>query len=254
MPLTYSRLSRRKEDHVLINSDHDHHPEAGHPGQVQGNREGFSSSLGVISATLGSAVGLGNIWKFPYETGRNGGAAFIVIYLACVFLVSLPVVTIPTVFTSIPLGTVFMVLFFILVSIAATGAMLSLLEVPVAYLVEERHWTRPFATLAAVIGIALVGSTATLSATVLKTIKPFGLDFIDLYDFLTSNIFMPVGGITIAVFLGWRLKAALVRQAVSNGGTIHNNHLSKVFLFLVRYVAPVAIALILLSGLGIIRH
>lgn len=54
-------------------------------------REGFTSSVGVIAATLGSAVGLGNIWKFPYITGENGGAAFILVYLVCVTLVGLPV-------------------------------------------------------------------------------------------------------------------------------------------------------------------
>ncbi|CCO08007.1 Transporter (fragment) [Desulforamulus hydrothermalis] len=54
-------------------------------------REGFGSTLGVIAATLGSAVGLGNIWKFPYITGENGGAAFILIYLLCVGLIGLPV-------------------------------------------------------------------------------------------------------------------------------------------------------------------
>lgn len=44
-------------------------------------RDGFTTGLGVIAATLGSAVGLGNIWKFPHLTGQNGGAAFIIIYL-----------------------------------------------------------------------------------------------------------------------------------------------------------------------------
>ena len=55
------------------------------------NRDKFTTSLGVMTATLGSAVGLGNIWKFPYFTGKNGGAAFIIIYLICVVLAGLPV-------------------------------------------------------------------------------------------------------------------------------------------------------------------
>ncbi len=54
-------------------------------------RDGFTTSLGVIAATLGSAIGLGNIWKFPSLTGTNGGAAFLVLYLACTLLVGLPV-------------------------------------------------------------------------------------------------------------------------------------------------------------------
>lgn len=55
------------------------------------SRSGFSSRIGFIAAAAGSAVGLGNIWKFPYETGQNGGAAFLITYLACIFLIGFPV-------------------------------------------------------------------------------------------------------------------------------------------------------------------
>ena len=53
-------------------------------------RGNFGSKLGIILATAGSAVGLGNIWRFPYMTGQNGGAAFILIYLVCIILLGLP--------------------------------------------------------------------------------------------------------------------------------------------------------------------
>lgn len=53
-------------------------------------RVNFGSKIGVILATAGSAVGLGNIWRFPYMTGENGGAAFILIYVACVFILGIP--------------------------------------------------------------------------------------------------------------------------------------------------------------------
>ncbi len=52
-------------------------------------RDGFSSGFGVLAATLGSAVGLGNIWKVPYLTGANGGAGFLVLYLAATLLIGL---------------------------------------------------------------------------------------------------------------------------------------------------------------------
>ncbi len=54
-------------------------------------REKFGSKIGAILAAAGSAVGLGNIWRFPIETGRNGGAAFVLIYLACIFVIGFPV-------------------------------------------------------------------------------------------------------------------------------------------------------------------
>ena len=56
---------------------------------TKNDRANFGSKLGVILASAGSAVGLGNIWRFPYETGNHGGAAFILIYLACVLILSL---------------------------------------------------------------------------------------------------------------------------------------------------------------------
>jgi len=59
--------------------------------ESSGKRDGFTTTVGVIVATLGSAVGLGNIWKFPSLTGMNGGAAFLIIYLAMTLLVGLPV-------------------------------------------------------------------------------------------------------------------------------------------------------------------
>jgi NSS family neurotransmitter:Na+ symporter len=57
------------------------------------DRATFGSKLGVIFASVGSAVGLGNIWRFPYETGQNGGAAFLLLYILCVVLIGLPVMT-----------------------------------------------------------------------------------------------------------------------------------------------------------------
>ncbi len=54
------------------------------------NRGGFSSRIGFIVAAAGSAVGLGNIWKFPYEVGENGGAMFLLVYLICTFVICFP--------------------------------------------------------------------------------------------------------------------------------------------------------------------
>ena len=55
------------------------------------NRANFGSKLGAILAAAGSAVGLGNIWRFPYETGEHGGAAFILVYIGCVLLFGVPI-------------------------------------------------------------------------------------------------------------------------------------------------------------------
>ncbi|MCQ2259036.1 MAG: sodium-dependent transporter [Bacteroidaceae bacterium] len=58
---------------------------------MENNRENFGSKIGAILAAAGSAVGLGNVWRFPIETGQNGGAAFIIIYVICIVLLGLPI-------------------------------------------------------------------------------------------------------------------------------------------------------------------
>ena len=58
---------------------------------TRNERANFGSKLGVILASAGSAVGLGNIWRFPFETGNHGGAAFILIYLVCVLIIGIPI-------------------------------------------------------------------------------------------------------------------------------------------------------------------
>src|SRR6056297_967008 len=55
------------------------------------NRDSFGSKFGVIAATAGSAVGLGNIWRFPYVAGENGGAAFLIIYVLAIIIIGMPV-------------------------------------------------------------------------------------------------------------------------------------------------------------------
>ena len=55
-------------------------------------RGGFATRVGAIAAAVGSAVGLGNIWRFPYEAGMNGGGAFILVYIGCILVMGIPVI------------------------------------------------------------------------------------------------------------------------------------------------------------------
>ncbi|GAW66559.1 sodium-dependent transporter, SNF family [Geoanaerobacter pelophilus] len=165
---------------------------------------------------------------------------------------SLLFITIPAVFSQMPFGNVFVVLFFVLGAIASTGAMLSIMEVPVAYLHQRFGVSRFNATAATGILLALIGSTAALSNSVLSEFKLFGMTMFDLYDFLTSNLLMPVGGLFICIFVGWVWGEKQVRAALSNDGQLQNGAVIGIFFFIVRYVAPVTIGVILLRGLKII--
>ena len=165
---------------------------------------------------------------------------------------SLLFITIPAVFSQMPFGNVFVVLFFVLGAIAATGAMLSIMEVPVAYLHQRFAFSRLKATALTVILLALIGATAALSNSTLAGFKLFGMTMFDFYDFLTSNLLMPMGGLFICIFVGWVWGEEKVGAALSNDGELHNRAMIATFFFIVRYVAPVTIAVILLRGLKII--
>jgi len=165
---------------------------------------------------------------------------------------SLLFITIPAVFSQMPFGNVFVVLFFVLGAIAATGAMLSIMEVPVAYLHQRFGFTRFRATALTVALLALIGSTAALSNSTLAGFKLFGMTMFDLYDFLTSNLLLPLGGFFICIFVGWVWGEQKVRAALSNDGALENRAMISTFFFIVRYVAPVTILVILLRGLKII--
>ncbi|MGI6631569.1 MAG: sodium-dependent transporter [Bacillota bacterium] len=161
-------------------------------------------------------------------------------------------VTIPAVFSAMPLGRILLPLFFVLAFIAATGAMLSLYEVPVAYLVGSFGWSRKKATIATLVGLAVVGSTAALSNSLTANWKILGMTPFDFFDWSTSSILMPLGGLMLCLFVGWRWGAAQLKAALSNEGTLNNETLISVFTGVVKVITPVAVLLVLLTGLKII--
>ena len=164
---------------------------------------------------------------------------------------SLVFMTIPAVFTSMPGGSIFMTLFFILTAIASVGAMLSLLEVPVAILSERFNLGRKKASLYTILLIALFGVPAALSNSLTADFKLFGLNTFDIYDFISSNILMPVGGILICLFVGWVYGLPQLEKELSNNGAINNKPLIRVVFFAVRYITPISITVVLLHGLKV---
>ena len=161
--------------------------------------------------------------------------------------------TIPLVFGQMAMGGLFTTLFFLLAAIATIGAMVSLIEVPVAWIVEKGAVRRPVAAIIAAAAMLALGVPATLSQSpVLAEVKPFGKSFFDLFDFLSSNVLLPVGGLAIAIVGGWLLPKQVFLDEANAGHAVAPWHGSAVHGF-VRYVAPGLILLILLSSLGLIR-
>lgn len=156
--------------------------------------------------------------------------------------------TLPMLFNQMAGGYWFCLIFFVLLAIAALTSTISLLEVLVAYLSEEMHLKRNLATIVACAGTMLLGVFASLS---LMSNTPFaigGRPVFDLMDYISSNILLPVGGVLIVIFVGWKLGKQKFFDEVSNEGTIKAS-LKKIIFFIIRYLAPVAIAIVFISGL-----
>lgn len=165
---------------------------------------------------------------------------------------SLLFITIPAVFASMPMGNVFMVIFFILTFIASVGAQVSLFEVTVAFIQEKWKRSRKVATFITAIGMVVVGSTAALSNSSLGGVKLFGLSPFDFFDYLSSNILMPVGGFFICIFVGWVWGKEKYMDALTNHGTLKNQTFAKVLFFITRYIAPLMVLLVFLNNLKVI--
>lgn len=161
-------------------------------------------------------------------------------------------ITLPNIFEQIPGGFIFSILFFLLLGVAALTSSISILEVVVAYLSEEKNISRTKATLIAASSITVLGIFCTLSMGPLKDFLIFGHNIFDVLDKIASNILLPLGGMLISIFVGWKLKRSIVIDELSNYGTVRIISLN-LFIFLVRYLAPISIFIVFLHGVGIIK-
>ena len=159
--------------------------------------------------------------------------------------------TLPKVFQNLPAGEIWAILFFILLTFAALTSAISLLEVSVSYLVEEKKIKRTPATLIATCIITFLGSFCTLSFGPLREMQLFGLNLFEVLDYLCSNILLPVGGILLSIFTGWYLDKSILYRELSNEGSLKIRFF-KTYIFILRYIAPACIGMVLLHSTGIL--
>ncbi len=158
--------------------------------------------------------------------------------------------TLPFVFGQMPAGGLVAILFFTALLVAALTSSISMLEVAVAYLVEEKKFSRIAACIVLFIICWVIGAVCSLSFGPLSHIKIDGGNLFDFFDNLSSNILMTLGSLLTVLFVGWRLKKTDVYDEFTNGGTLSRNaKLFGVLWFLIRFVCPLAIIAIFVSGL-----
>lgn len=158
--------------------------------------------------------------------------------------------TLPFVFSQMPAGGFVAILFFVALLVAALTSSISMLEVAVAYLVEEKRFSRMAACLILFVICWIVGAVCSLSFGPLSDITIGGRTIFDFFDNLSSNILMTLGSLLTVLFVGWRLKKTDIYDEFTNGGTLRTNvKIFGVLWFLIRFVAPLAIISIFVTNM-----
>ncbi len=162
--------------------------------------------------------------------------------------------TLPFIFAKMGSAAGFMsaaasIVFFLTILVAALTSSISMMEVGVAYLVEERHVSRHRATLGIFFFSFAAGILCSLSFGPLSGVKIAGNSIFDFLDKLCSNWLLTLGALFFCLFVGWKMDRSAVRDELTNGGSrTFNARVFPVIYFLVRYIAPAAILLVFLSG------
>lgn len=167
---------------------------------------------------------------------------------------SLIFITLPNVFerafAAVPfIGYIVSILFYLLIALAALTSIISMHEVPTSFVCEEFRVGRRLAA-AIVTGLAMaVGVLCSLSMGECRWLSLFGKNLFDFFDFLTANVLLTLGGFLNCIFVGWYVPHKIVRDEVSNWGTLRVRYF-RLFVFAAKYVCPAAILSIFLHQYG----
>lgn len=208
-----------------------------------------ASQIAIIDCMVAILAGL-MIFPAAFSVGVNpdSGPSLIFITLPNVFQQA---------FGSIPvLGYCISLLFFVLLSLAALTSLMSLHEVSTAFIHEEMTVSRKTAALIVTILTAIIGTFCSLSLGAVDGMVIIGKSLFDWFDFITGQIFLPIVGFLTCIFIGWFVPHQIVRNEFMNGGTLRSIgyvRMFHVFLFLVKYICPLAILLIFLHQFGLLK-
>lgn len=187
---------------------------------------GFAIMPAVFAADIEPGAGPGLIFEtLPFIFAKMGAAA--------------PV-----------LSRIVSILFFVTILIAALTSSISMYEVGVAYLVEERKLSRRKSVLLIFAGTWVLGALCSLSFGPLSGVHIFGETIFNFCDKLTSNFLMTFGSLLFVFFVGWKMKREEVRREFTNEGSLRRSgRLFPVIYFMIRYVAPLVILVIFVTNL-----
>ncbi len=207
-----------------------------------------ASQIAIIDCLVAILAGL-MIFPAAFSVGVNpdSGPSLIFITLPNVFQQA---------FASMPLvGYCISLLFFVLLSLAALTSLMSLHEVSTAFIHEELKMSRKKAALLVTVTTSVIGAFCSLSMGAVDGLVFFGKSLFDWFDFITGQIFLPIVGFLTCIFIGWFVPHHIVRNEFTNQGELKSIgyvRLFHVYIFLVKYVCPLAILLVFLHQFGLL--
>jgi len=235
--------------------------------------EGFLAALGQVFFTL--SLGMGCMITYGSYLKKNEdlplNAKYVVTFDTIIALLAgfvifpavfafglepaagpgLTFITLPAVFSQMgAAGHIFGTMFFALLTIAALTSAISLLEVVAAYFIDEIKWNRKKATIWMGIAIWFLGIFPSLGYSTLSHVKLIkGFDILDSFDFFANNVLLPLGGMLIAIFIGWFWGTD---KALEEANTGASTKLGSSYSFLIKYVVPIAVFIVFLNSVGLL--
>ncbi|QAS53255.1 sodium-dependent transporter [Halobacillus litoralis] len=157
-------------------------------------------------------------------------------------------ITLPSIFEQMPFGGIIGMVFFFALVLASLSSSVSILEVPTAFFMRIFGWSR-FATSVLMGSIMFVmGIGVSLGFGIWSGVTPIGeRNILDSMDYIASNILLPLGGLSMALLMGWYLKRSVALEATD----LTHSPLGSLWYFIVKFVAPVLILLIFLNKIGL---
>lgn len=179
------------------------------------------------------------LFAFGLEPAQGPGLIFVVV---------------PNIFAQMGgIGVLFSGIFFMALFVAALTSSVSLMEVVVAYLIDQHKMPRKKAVYATSAIMAVMCTLSSLSLGVMSGFKILGVGVFDFFDILTDKIFLAIGGMLLAIFVGWSMKKEDLKDELTNGGTVAFG-LFEVWYNLTKFVIPVAIAIVAFAGITAIQQ
>lgn len=153
-------------------------------------------------------------------------------------------VTLPYIFGNLPYGSVLGTVFFAMVLLAALGSAIALLEPTTAWIVQRFRWRRPAASLLLAVTVWFIGLLNISSFSLWPEWRPGGKSIFAWVDWLSADVMLPICALAVAILVGWRMRP----QAIHDELLALHPRLFAVWRALLRYIAPLAIGIILVAG------